>query len=350
LKIAIVNDLPLAVESLRRIVTLEGGHEVIWVAENGRIAMEKCAGKIPDLILMDLIMPVMNGVEATRLIMKLSPCPILVVTATVTSNSALVFEAMGAGALDVMATPIQGKEVYPVEGRELLKKIDQIAKITAPRAQPAARRRAIPAGNSMAPYESGPCLIVIGSSTGGPQALLGILRELPGDFAAAMVVVQHMDEQFTSGLADWLNGHVKPQVRVLRERDRPEPGVVLIASTNNHLVMRADKTFTYTVEPKNNFYHPSVDVFFNSVALYWRHDCIAVILTGMGRDGAEGLLALRDKGFLTIAQDRQSSVVYGMPKAAIELEAAREILPISQIGQKIKNALATGKGKQHGRM
>jgi chemotaxis response regulator CheB len=122
---------------------------------------------------------------------------------------------------------------------------------------------------------------------------------------------------------------------VLQEGERPQAGAVLIAATNNHVIMRANKTLGYSVEPKENFYHPSVDVLFSSVARHWQGRCIGVILTGMGSDGAEGLLALRQCGYHTIAQDQKSSVVFGMPKAAIAAGAAKDILPLGEIGAKL---------------
>ncbi len=342
-KIAIVNDLPMVVETLRRIVTEGGRHEVAWVATNGKTAIEQCADQVPDLILMDLVMPVMNGVESTRRIMKLSPCPILVVTATVASNSGMVFEAMGAGALDVVATPAAGSE-KSASGEELLKKIDRIGKISGIKDKPLPRPSAQPQEIGSKPKEKGTPLIAIGCSTGGPQALVKILQNLPGDFSGSIIIVQHMDEQFSGGLADWLNSQVKLTVGVLKEGDRPLPGTVLIPATDNHVIMRPDKTFGYSVEPRDNFYHPSVDVLFSSLARYWRGRCVGVILTGMGRDGAVGLLALRQQGHVTIAQDKKSSVVYGMPKAAVNLEAVQMILPVESIGPAIINILNSVKG------
>ena len=335
MKIGIVNDLPMVVETLRRVVTAGGRHQVIWAAENGRVAIECCAQKTPDLILMDMIMPIMDGVEATRRIMKLCPCPILIVTSTVSGNSAKVFEAMGAGALDVVATPVLGAG-SSADGKDLLVKIDRIAKIAGIREKAASPLQFSPGMPAGLPQAKGPYLLLLGSSTGGPQALVSVLQGLPRDFPAAIVVVQHMDEQFTGGMATWLNSQLELKVRVLIEGDRPQAGAVLIAATNNHVVMRANKAFGYSVEPKDNFYHPSVDVLFSSVAHHWQGRCIGVILTGMGSDGAEGLLTLRQRGYHTIAQDKKTSVVYGMPKAAIEAGAARDILPVGEIGEKLK--------------
>jgi chemotaxis response regulator CheB len=325
----------MVVETLRRVVTAEKRHQVIWAAENGRVAIECCAQKTPDLILMDLIMPVMDGVEATRRIMKLCPCPILIVTSTVTGNSAKVFEAMGTGALDAVVTPVLGGG-DGVNGKELLVKIDQIAKITGIEKRSPAQPQIKTGELGASRQAKGSFLLLLGSSTGGPQALVSVLQELPRDFPAAVVVVQHMDEQFTGGLATWLNTQLEMKVRVLREGDRPQAGEVLVAATNDHVIMRANKNLGYSVEPKNNYYHPSVDVLFNSVARHWQGRCVGVVLTGMGRDGAEGLLTLRRCGHHTIAQDQKSSVVFGMPKAAIEAGAAKDVLPVNEIGARLK--------------
>ena len=347
MKIAIANDLPMAVEILRRLVTGCGKHEIIWIAENGKVAIEKCAHQVPDLILMDLIMPVMNGVESTRRIMKLSPCPILVVTASVEGNSALVFEAMGAGALDVVATPILdvGREAG---GRELLQKIESIGKVVGinERPVPPPSNQRLQAKRKL--QGEGECLVAIGSSTGGPKALLKILQKIPANSPASFVVIQHMDELFSEGMADWLDNQVNIKVRVLTEGEVPQPGVVLIPSTDNHVIMHPNNSVGYSrkgrsLNGKDTFYHPSVDVFFQSVARYWRGKCIGILLTGMGRDGAEGLLTLQQQGYVTIAQDKQSSVVFGMPKAAIEIGAAQKILPIDTIGLTINELLAAEK-------
>lgn len=340
MKVAIVNDVPMAVETLRRAVQTNGRHDVVWIAENGKRAVDQCAENTPDLILMDLIMPVMNGVESTRRIMERTPCPILVVTSSVDGNSSLIFEAMGAGALDVVATPV----LYGDGGagsRELLRKINRISNLSGISQPPVRPGRNY--GQSTEPeYRSGkPCLVAIGGSTGGPQALLNILRAIPPDFPAAIVVIQHMDKQFTGGMVNWLNSQVRVEIRLLKDGEFPQPGVVLVPSTNDQVLMKPDKTLGYASGPVENFFHPSVDVFFSSVARHWKGNGIGVILTGMGSDGAEGLLALRQQGYHTIAQDEKTSVVFGMPKAAIKAGGARYILPVDAIGPTI-NALTAG--------
>lgn len=337
MRIGIVNDMPMAVEALRRALHKSDKHQIAWTAENGEAAVALAARDTPDLILMDLIMPVMDGVEATRRIMQSTPCNILVVTASVSGNSGKVFEAMGAGALDVVATPVTGSGSRG-GAFDLLKKIDRIARISgfSSAAKPAARDASghpvSSAGNMMN-------LVAIGSSTGGPQALLQILSIFPAELPTAIVVIQHMDKQFTQGLADWLDNQVQLKVQVLEEGLHPQPGTILIPSTENHVIMKPDMSLGYSVEPRENYYHPSVDVFFKSLAAHWSGSCIGVILTGMGNDGAEGMLALKQKGHYSIAQDRESSVVFGMPKAAIETGAVCEILPLDLIGTRILELL-----------
>ena len=333
MRVAIVNDLLMAVEALRRAVASSPEHTVAWIARDGAQAVKMCAQDRPDIILMDLIMPVMNGVEASRQIMRDTPCAILVVTATVEGNVSLVFEAMGHGALDAVNTPVLGPNGELSGAKELLTKIATIGKLIgkAPLARPAA-----PAKPRMIERPTqGLQLVVIGASTGGPSALSEILSHLPADLPAGVVLIQHVDVQFAPDLATWLDGRTPLSVRTAVPGCRPEPGVVWLAATNDHLVMTPGTSLEYVREPAECFYRPSVDVFFKSVAAHWPSSGVATLLTGMGRDGAEGLLALRNARWHTIAQDEATSVVYGMPKAAAELGAAAEILPLGRIARAI---------------
>jgi len=185
-------------------------------------------------------------------------------------------------------------------------------------------------------------LVAIGASAGGPAALAVVLKGLPRDFSAAVVIIQHVDMQFASGMAEWLSQHSALPVRVAVEGDRVVAGRVLIAGTQDHMKLMAADRIGYTPDPREYVYRPSVDVFFQSVSQHWRGRAVGVLLTGMGRDGAIGLKALRDKGFHTIAQDEASSVVYGMPKAAANLEAAVDILPMADIASRLIDVLARG--------
>ena len=335
LNIGIVNDLQICIASLQEVLASAPQYTVVWVARNGVEAVDKCRENTPDLVLMDLLMPVMNGVEATRRIMQNTPCPILIVTSTVTGNSAKVFEAMSAGALDAVATPVIGKKGESAKGDELLKKIFMIGKLTDSLDKRPSRSVNLPDKPKV--QVEGIDLLVLGCSTGGPKILLEILTAFPENFSASIIIIQHMDRLFTPGLVQWMGNQVNMPVRIARRGDIPEPGKILMACTDDHLIMTPRLTLDYSKEPADNFYHPSVDVFFLSVAQNWPGDGVAALLTGMGRDGAEGLLALHKRNWYTIAQDRETSVVYGMPKAAAQLGAATDILPAAEIGTSISN-------------
>ena len=321
MRIAIVNDLLIAVEALRRVISSGPEHEVAWIARDGAEAVEKCSANVPDLVLMDLIMPRVDGVEATRRIMKNSPCAVLVVTATVSGNASRVFEAMGYGALDAVNTPVFGPGEQIEGAQALLAKISTIGKLIGR----AGKSKAGTPPDRRGAALTMPPMIAVGSSTGGPRALADILGRLPASLGAAMIIVQHVDEQFAPGMAEWLGSRTSLKVGIASAGSRPEAGTVWLAGTNDHIVLMPDLSIGYTPEPRESNYRPSVDVFFRSLLAHWPRKDVAVLLTGMGRDGAEGLLDLRRRGWHTFAQDESSCVVYGMPKAAAELDAAVEI-------------------------
>jgi chemotaxis response regulator CheB len=328
MRIGIVNDLALAVEALRRAIAQRREHSVAWTASNGEEAVKRCAEDPPDLVLMDLLMPGIGGVEATRQIMAASPCAILIVTASVGGNAPLVFEAMGYGAMDATDVPslANGDQAGAME---LLAKIDLIGRLVGD--APVRRPQRAPARANGTKR-----LIAIGASAGGPAALVELLGGLPANFPAAIVIVQHIDEKFALSMADWLNRFSSNPVRLAIPGERPVAGTVLLAGTNEHLVMETGGTLEYTREPVDQPYRPSVDVFFDSINRQWSGEIVGVLLTGMGRDGARGLESLRLRGHHTIAQDRASSAVYGMPKAAADRGAAVDILALNQIASKLR--------------
>ncbi|WP_206241792.1 chemotaxis response regulator protein-glutamate methylesterase [Novosphingobium terrae] len=337
MRIAIVNDLPMAVEAMRRALSASP-HQIVWTAGDGAEAVDLCARDRPDLILMDLTMPRMNGVEATRRIMAQNPCAILIVTAGVEDNAAHVFAAMGQGAIDAVDTPLLDAGGKGEGARALLAKIDTIARLVeegeAPRVLPASRGAA--AGG----------LLAIGASAGGPAALAAVLGRLPRDFPAATVIVQHVDARFAQGLAEWLDQHCALPVRLAAEGDSLRPGTVLVAGTDDHLVFKSRDRLGYTSQPADHTYRPSIDVFFASAGRWWNGTLVAALLTGMGADGARGLKDLRAMGHHTIAQDQASSAVYGMPKAAAALGAATQILPLERIAPRLIELLSAGRGHQ----
>ena len=286
MRIGIVNDMPLAVEALRRALAFEPQHQIVWVASNGAEAVTQCAADTPDVVLMDLLMPVMDGVEATRRIMAESPCAIVIVTVDIEQNVHRVFEAMGYGALDAVNTPALGIGNPQTAAAPLLRKIQNVGWLIGQR-----------------------------DNRGKVQV--------------------HVDEVFAAGMAEWLASESKLPVRLARDGEPPIPGQILLAGTNNHIRLLRNGSLVYTAEPRSFVYRPSIDVFFESVANYWRGDAVGVLLTGMGRDGAQGLKQMRERGFLTIAQDQASCAVYGMPKAAAAIDAAVQILSLEKIAPRL---------------
>jgi chemotaxis response regulator CheB len=329
MKIAIVNDAPAAVDAIHRVLAASGKYQVAWSASAGADAVALCQSDRPDLLLIGLTTHGMDGVEAIRRIMALAPCAILIVTDTIDANSATVFDAMGAGALDVVQTPSMDR-ANSAPG--FISKVDSVASLIgrAP-AKPAPARPAQCAGQ----------LVAIGSSAGGPAALAAVLSGLPVDFPAAVIVVQHIDAQFAPGLAKWLGEQSSLPVRAAASGDTPVSGTVLLAATNDHLILESSTRLGYTRNPVEYSYRPSVDAFFESTARHWHGPMVGVLLTGMGSDGAKGLKTLRNLGHHTIAQDQKTSAVYGMPKAAADLKAATEILPLERIALSLSHRFAS---------
>ena len=343
MKIAIVNDVMLIAEALRRVVANTQEHQVVWVARSGEQAVQFCADNRPDLILMDLIMPGMDGVEATRQIMQQTPCAILIVTASPEENTSMVFRALGAGALDVTATPVMSG--HAALDAALLAKIKTIGKLIA--ADLSTGGQTDKPASDLLPASAFPevdTLVAIGASTGGPVALAKILREWRPPANASAVIVQHIDQAFTDSFAKWLASQIDFPIDVIEDGGPLLAGRIMVAKTNDHVVLGNNHRLGYSAKPVSYPYRPSIDVFFHCIAQHWRKKAVGVLLTGMGRDGARGLLAMKQAGKLTIAQDQGSSAVFGMPRAAAELDAAELILPLEKIGA----ILMTRTGKKSG--
>ena len=340
LKIAMAHHDAIALKTLQQIITQETDYKVVWSTDNGGDVVRKCRRNPPDILLVDLELANMNGARLICDVMDETPCPILILSDSIVKQAGKVFEAMGCGALDAIATPV----LHPnglMEGSEaLLKKISTMAKLLGNVAQPlqAAAHGTKPQSDHLPP------LVAIGSSTGGPKALAKILSGFPHGLDAAFIICQHVDLQFAQGLAQWLDSQTPLTVTLAREGMRPGAGVVLVAGTNDHLVLGEDRAFHYTADPRDYPYRPSVNTFFESLRKNWPRKDVAVLLTGMGRDGGEGLTALRKAGWHTIVQDEKTSIVYGMPAAAVELGGAVEILPLEMIACAIMKKIPISKG------
>jgi two-component system, chemotaxis family, response regulator WspF len=330
MRIGIVSDVAAALDAMRRAVSLEPDHRVVWSATSGAEAVDLCHKQVPDLVLMDL-MTGTDGVDATRRIMSGAPCPILIVTDSVHGNAARIFDAMGYGALDAVDAPALSTGDLP-DGA-LRTKIARISRLVGEKTAPNGA-----SAISLSPREEVP-LVAIGASAGGPAAVATVLSGLPKDFAAAVVIIQHVDAQFAPGMANWLSHHSALPVVTARGGERLEAGTVMLAGTTDHLTLKAPGELGDTRDPANCPYRPSVDVFFESVCRVCTGRAVGVLLTGMGNDGAAGLRMLRVKGFHTIAQDEATSAVFGMPKAAVTLEAAVEILPLERIASRLAHLI-----------
>jgi len=339
MRVAIVNDLALAREVLRRLVTSVPGYSVAWTAADGAEAVRRAAADRPDAILMDLVMPVLDGAEATRRIMAESPCPILLVTSSVSCNFNKVYEAMGHGGLDAVNTPTFGPDGKVRDGEGLLARLRKIEQ--AHQQGSGVCHVELPSGpvGSGSAAGSQPPLVALGASTGGPEALARVLGALPENLPAAVVVAQHIAAEFAPSLATWLQGRTRLRVRLAAPGDCPAAGEVRVAATDDHLVVDGGGRLAYTAEPATCPYRPSVDALFLSLVAHWPRPGVAVLLTGMGADGARGLGRLREAGWLTLAQDQATCVVYGMPQAAARLGAASRVLPLAEIAGAIVTQL-----------
>ena len=334
MRIAIANRSPAAIDLIRLVLRGVPEHRVIWEAVDGAAAVAKCAADTPDVLLLDMALPGVSGVDVTRRIMEASPCRILIVTGAVKDNASRIFEAMRWGAIDVVGTPVM--EGGSLKGeKELLQKMGVVQKLVG-------KGREAPAEASRPISPRSVPLIAIGSSTGGPKALATILKGLPRDFRGAVVVIQHIDASFTTGLVDWLSGQSQLGIAVARAGDGIARGQVLVAQGPDDLVMTRERVLAYSNEDSRAPYHPSINRFFESCAAHWGHPGIAVLLSGMGKDGVAGMLSLRRVGWITMAQDEATSVIYGMPKAAAKEKAASQVLPVGDLAPAILERVRRG--------
>jgi two-component system chemotaxis response regulator CheB len=356
IRVLIVEDSLTVRHRLRQVLGSDPAFSIAGEATDGAQAVELCRRYRPDVITMDMMLPAMSGLAATEHIMAHWPTPILVVSSS--TNRAELFstyDALAAGAVDVLDKPHGDERDHDWERRLLatVKLVSRIRVITHPRArlntvgQPCTAGPAPPTGadrghSAGALPGSGPrrrrqCEVVaVGASTGGPAAAVEVLRMLPRDFPIPVLLVQHIGAQFAAAYAEWLGLQVGRAVRHPRDGEAVATltGQVMLAPADRHLVVHG-RRLRLTDDPERHSCRPSVDVLFESVAREYGDAAVGCLLTGMGRDGAAGLLGLRRAGSLTLAQDEATSVVYGMPREAALLGAADEILPPQEIGRRL---------------
>jgi two-component system chemotaxis response regulator CheB len=338
IRVLLVDDSPLAVEIISRMLATAPDIVVVGTAGNGVEALELIPQVRPDVICTDLHMPKMDGLELTREVMARHPLPILILSVSVQAEQERnIFQTLEAGALDILAKPRGGLQAdFGDTAHDLVTKIRILSGVKVMKRRRAAAntvaKQTQPSWAGLTRATRTPRIIGIGASTGGPLALDTILRHLPSDFPLPLVCVQHITEGFMEGLVNWLAGTCRIRVRMAEEGAEPRHGTAYFAPNDRHIAIDASGRFHCSGALPFGGHRPSVDIAFSSLARRYGDATVGVLLTGMGQDGAQGMLDIARAGGVTIAQDEESSVVFGMPRRAIELGAARHVLPLEQIG------------------
>lgn len=368
IRVLLVEDSPVALIILKRILAQCNDILVVGTARSGLEALSLIPQLQPDVICTDLHMPQMDGLEFTGEVMANFPKPILVISASVQAEDTYnVFQLLNAGAVDVFPKPKTGlASDYQQASMELIHKIRVLAGVKvftkhrrgatvklAPAASPSSHLGSrvnspvavpTPHKTSFSPQKKTPQnrsqsvqVVVIGASTGGPQALHTVLTQFSPKFPVPIICVQHISEGFLRGLVSWLDCQCSISVKIAQAGDLPERGNVYFAPERKHLEIDRNGRFLYSSSPALGGHRPSITVTMKSVANFYGSHTLGVLLTGMGRDGADGMLEIAKLGGITIAQNEESCVVFGMPREAIALGAASHILPVEAIAPLILN-------------
>ncbi|HON77023.1 MAG TPA: chemotaxis-specific protein-glutamate methyltransferase CheB [Spirochaetota bacterium] len=323
MKILIVDDSALLRSILKQVLQSHADIKELYEATNGKQAVEMNRNINPNLIIMDITMPIMDGFEATEIIMKEHPAPVLILSNDV--DSAASYRALNLGALEVMKKPELDEFNNPAFFRDFIDKLKALASSDTPEKAPFPEAET-PAVDGNSRFQ----MIVVGASTGGPKALSRLLKPLPKKFPLGIVIVQHLETGFDESFTQWLDGETALAVRIARNNDVAGPGEAVVAPAGKHLVF--DKKYLlFDDSPKILNQKPSVDKLFMSAARQFESQLIGILLTGMGTDGAEGCVEIKARGGYTIAQDQTSSTIFGMPRAAIERKGATRVLPLDSI-------------------
>jgi len=329
IKVLITDDSPFIREALKSILEQDPDIVVVGLAKNGKEAVEAIRNLKPDVVTMDIKMPVMDGFDAIESIMTEQPVPVIVVS---TSEVDTVVRALNIGAMDFVSIRQGIDEI----AKELVSKVKIASKVKALkrlRVKPLARAYRTETSSTMK-------IIAIGVSTGGPQSLQIVLSKLPQDLEAGILIVQHMSKGFIEGMAEWLRTHSHLIIRVAREGDILKPGMVLFAPDGCHMLINHLGKISLQMDRESVSVHvPAIDVTMKSVAEAYREHAIGVIMTGMGHDGVEGMKAIKKAGGKTIAQDEASSVIFGMNKLAIETGCVDHITGLDDLAEVILRLL-----------
>lgn len=335
LRVLVVEDSPTVREHIRAVLSTQGDVDIVGETSDGRQAIALCQSLRPDVVSMDMMLDGLDGQAATEAIMAHCPTPILIVSSSTNRGELLrTYEALAAGAVEVLEKPNGRQAEGEWERRfiSMLRLVARIPVITHVRARLAARPPA-----STAPGGPRRQVLALGASTGGPGALVAILKALPAPAPLPVLIVMHINAAFSRGFADWLDGQSAHRVAYASEGESLAGlgGRVLLAPPDRHLVLKGGRLHLSSEAPRHSC-RPSVDVLFESLAPLGA-GVAAALLTGMGRDGAAGLLAIRRAGGATLAQDEASSIVYGMPREAMLLGAAERVLPLDDIGPALRS-------------
>ncbi|MFP3089980.1 chemotaxis-specific protein-glutamate methyltransferase CheB [Treponema sp. TIM-1] len=321
----IVDDSALVRTIIRDFLESDGSFTVVGEAENGLEALQKARTLNPDLITMDIEMPVMDGLEAIEGIMKTMTSPIVVISTKDTAKNA--YEATVKGAIEFYSKVNFTTAISSEKRQEILCSLKRISRTKGSHQTSQSQlNREVVAREIRG--------VVIAASTGGPKALMSLCAAIPATFPVPMVLVQHNSSGFDAGFAQWLNDYTPLVVKLAEDREVPEKGKLYVAPTDKHLALSGGRFIFDTGEPVHN-QKPAADILFKSAAKYWGAGAISVVLTGMGSDGAEGTRYIRQAGGITIAQDEASSMIYGMPKAALDTGCVDLVLPLDQISFKL---------------
>jgi two-component system chemotaxis response regulator CheB len=343
IKVLVVDDSALVRKIITDILDSDPQIEVIGTANNGKTAIFKNKVLNPDVITMDIEMPIMNGLDALRHIIQTNPKPIIMMSVLTQDGAEPTFRALEYGAVDFIPKPSSILSITVEEiGNLLIGKVKSVykSKIKIQKKEDEGAEKIEPRRPAAMATEAAPSekVVGIGTSTGGPSALLNVFRGLPENFSAPVLVVQHMPEGFTRAFADRLNSNSALKVKEAEDGDRVLPGHGYIAPGHSHMLLDktgAGRVIRIVKTEKISGHRPSIDVLFNSIAEHCDGKSIGVIMTGMGRDGASGILNIKKSGGSTVAQNEETSVVYGMNRVAVELGAIDTIVPLNDISKKI---------------